>query len=123
MNASLHRRALWSLMLVFVSVGCGSNQKSADGDAQAPAVKPIDQVQRDIVTVKQQLLAAVSAAETRADDLPAKVAATDSAIANLRQTLAQLDKHSDEYLVMWSKQSSVTIHSGGVQRSYSDVPQ
>jgi len=121
MNTSLHQRVLWSLLLVFVSAGCGSNAKSANGEA--PTVKPIDQVQRDILTVKQQLIAAIDAAEPRAGDLPEKVTATDSAIANLRTTLAQLDQRSNEYLVMWSKQASVTVHSGGVYRSHTQVPQ
>jgi len=67
MNASLHQRVLWSLVLVFVSVGCGSNTKPADSDAPAPAVKPIDQVQRDIIAVKQQLLAAVGTKGQTAD--------------------------------------------------------
>ena len=121
MNTSLHQRVLWSLLLVFVSAGCGSNAKTANGEA--PTVKPIDQVQRDILTVKQQLIAAIDAAEPRAGDLPEKVTATDSAIANLRTTLAQLDQRSNEYLVMWSKQASVTVHSGGVYRSHTQVPQ
>jgi len=37
--------------------------------------------------------------------------------------LAQLDQRSNEYLVMWSKQASVTVHSGGVYRSHTQVPQ
>ena len=121
MSTSTHRRMLWSLVLIFVCAGCASDAKSNDGSSSAPAIKPIDQVQLDIAAVKQQLLATVSAAE--AGDLPAKLAATESAIANLRETLAQLDKRSNEYLVMWSKQASVTVHSGGVYRSHTQVPQ
>jgi hypothetical protein len=114
---------LWSLLLILVSTGCASNAKSTDGDSSSPALKPIDQVQLDIAEVKQQLLATVGAAEAGAADLPVTLAATESAIANLRETLAQLDKRSDDYLVMWSRQASVTIHSGGVYRSRSQVPQ
>ena len=127
MVASPHRLMFWSLVLIFVSAGCASDAKSTDGNSSAPALKPIDQVQLDIAAVRQQLLATLGAAEASAGDaggdLPAKLATTESAIANLRETLAQLDKRSNEYLVMWSKQASVTIHSGGVYRSHTQVPQ
>lgn len=122
MSARLHRHVLWSLALLFIAAGCGSDKKSTEPAKPAPDVKPIDQVQTDIVAVKQQLLGALSAAESHAGNLQATVAATELAINELRNTLAQLDQRADEYLAMWSRQATVAITADGVYRTPNEQP-
>jgi hypothetical protein len=103
----------------------GGDQAST---ANAKPMKPIDRVRADILAVSEQLTAALESSDaavgdaSRRDRLRENVNATESAVRDLRATLAQLDERADEYLAMWSTQATVTITETGIYRSANDPP-